>query len=651
MQAAKLNGFAARPRSDALMRDAVSGDQLPSAASLLAPSREAGHHVGPLSGPRPSFVGRVRERRAFRECLDAALEGRGSLVLLGGEAGIGKTALAREFAAEAQRRGLLVLTGHCYDLTATPPYGPWLDLAARYRAGDGLPSLPDALRMDGIERSTSRPALFAEIEGFLANLSTSRPTVLVLEDLHWSDPASIELFRHIARGLVALPLIVVVTYRVDELRRDQPFARHLPALVRETVCVRLDLQPLDSVELRQLVVDRCTLAPEDERRLVSYLERRAEGNPFYVAELFRMLEEQGLLCQTDGKWTLESLDGAPVPTLLRQVIDDRVSRLGEEVRHPLEVAAIIGQEVPLDLWATVASIGGEDVLTIVEQAIAAHLFEPSSDDSRIRFVHALTREALYEGIAPPRRRLWHQQVAEALADAGTASADAIASHFQLAGDPRAPDWLVRAGERAQRAYAWSTAVERLVAAAELLAHLPEQEALRASLLYRCGRLQRYPRPVQGIEYLAAAEALAVAIGDHTLAAGARYSQGLLHCYADDFRRGLIDMTAGIEALEALPVDQGRSEAAIWFADALPTRAPAEQQTGVAADAFMHAHGFHHRRGGLPWFLAVPGRLAEAQAIGEACVALAQEAPPPGILLLADTAHAHHGLGITHAALG
>lgn len=573
------------------------------------------------------------------------------MVLLGGEAGIGKTALARDFAAEARRRGLFVLAGHCYDLTATPPYGLWLDLAARYRASDGLPQLPDSLQAERLEHITNRPALYAEIQAFLAHVASSCPTVVVLEDLHWADTASVELLRHVARGLPTLPLLVVVTYRIDEPARDQPFARHLPALVRESDGVRLDLRPLNADDLRLLVANSCELGTADEDRLVAYLDRRAEGNPFYVTELLRMLEEQGVLYEHAHTWMLGEIDGAPVPPLLRQVIDERVARLGEAMRRPLEVAAVIGQEVPLDLWATLAAINEDDVLTIIEQAIEAHLFEAGSADTRVRFVHALTREALYEGIVPPRRRLWHRQVAEELATEGAASVDAVASHFKLAGDPRAPEWLIRAGERAQRAYAWSTAVERFAAAADLLRDVPGQEALRASLLYRCGRLQRYARPVQGIAYLTAAEALATAIGDHQLEADARYSRGLLRCYADDFRLGLVEMAAGIEVLEALPVDSARSEAAIWFADALPTHEPTVDQTSVAADSFLHARGIHHRRGGLPWFLAVPGRLVEAEEMGRAFVELAAQAPPPGVLLLADTAHAYHGLGIARAAMG
>ena len=154
------------------------------------------------------------------------------------------------------------------------------------------------------------------------------------------------------------------------------------------------------------------------------------------------------------------------------MIDGRVARLGEEMRQPLAMAAVIGQEVPLALWAEVAGLDDEALLTIVEQAVEAHLLDAERDGARVRFVHALTREALYEGVLPPRRRLWHRQVAEALMARRDPDPDAVAYHFQQAGDPRAWEWLVRAGERAQRAYAWLTAAERFAAAADLLGGCP-----------------------------------------------------------------------------------------------------------------------------------------------------------------------------------
>jgi NifB/MoaA-like Fe-S oxidoreductase len=119
-----------------------------------------------------------------------------------------------------------------------------------------------------------------------------------------------------------------------------------------------------------------------------------------------------------------------VPSFLRQVIEGRVERLGEEVRQPLAMAAVVGQDVPLALWGEVAGLDDEALLTIVERTVEAHLLEAERDGTRVRFVHALIREALYEGILPPRRRLWHQRAAEVLLASLDPDPDAVANHLQ-----------------------------------------------------------------------------------------------------------------------------------------------------------------------------------------------------------------------------
>ena len=182
-----------------------------------------------------------------------------------------------------------------------------------------------------------------------------------------------------------------------------------------------------------------------------------------------------------------------MPPHLRQVIDIRVGRLGEETREALTLAAVIGQEVPLDLWRVVAGLDEDVLLEVVERAVDAHVLDATRDGTRVRFVHALSREALYEGVLPPRRRIWHRQVADALIAMSAPDPDAVAYHLRQAGDPRAWEWLVRAGDRAQRAYAWLTAVERCAAAAELLVGVPGQERRRIQFSAAAAACAGFPR--------------------------------------------------------------------------------------------------------------------------------------------------------------
>ena len=604
------------------------------------------------SAAAPRLVGRAREQVFLREELAAAAGDQGRLVLIGGEAGIGKTTLARDLAREAAERGFQVLTGHCYDLTNTPPYGPWLNLLAGYRP-DGGPMPPAAFAGGRLQGTvTDQAALFAEVHDFFAAVAAERPTLVVLEDLHWADPASIELLRYLGARIGARPLLVCATYRVDELTRRHPFYQQLPALVREANALRLDLHRLDPRDLQELIAGQWSLTSENEGRLVRYLDQHAEGNPFFATELLRALEEGGLLRWRADRWVLGDIHRLVLPALLRQVIDGRVDRLGEGMRQPLAVAAVIGQEVPLDLWAQVSDVEERLLLDIVERAIESHVMEGDRQGARVRFVHALTREALYDGIVPPRRRVWHRRVAMTLATRVNADPDAVAYHFQEAGDPEAVDWLIRAGDRAQRAYAWLTASERFGAAAALLADVAGEERRRGWLLYRFARLQRFSRPADGVQALVESERLASIAGDGFLAGDARYSRGLLRCYTGDFGLGVPEEGAGLDMLDALPAGHRRASdmGEDWLADVLPARAtvgmPEEEDAGVGG-----ATGIYYRRGSYPYVLAPGGHLRQARELGEAYVAQVDIGVPVNGLVRSNTGHAYLGLGMTYGALG
>src|SRR4051794_1654150 len=175
--------------------------------------------------PRPALVGRDGELRTLRAGLTGALAGHGGLILIGGEAGLGKTALADTLAQEAREAGASVLIGHCYDRTETPPYGPWGEIVRHFRAtaADAATSL-----VPGFDAAPSQVALFAQVQDFLAAVTTNRPLLLLLEDLHWADAASLDLLRFVARALASLPLLLITTYRANELHRHHPLHALVP---------------------------------------------------------------------------------------------------------------------------------------------------------------------------------------------------------------------------------------------------------------------------------------------------------------------------------------------------------------------------------------------------------------------------------------
>jgi DNA-binding CsgD family transcriptional regulator len=554
----------------------------------------------PGSAP-PLLVGRERELGVLRQHLDAALAGHGGLVLISGDAGIGKTALAETLLREAAAQDACVLVGRCFDLAATPPYGPFIDLFLHLPPSLAIPPVPEAFAVPGtVGAVPSQMALFAQVEGFLRALAARRLVVMLVDDLQWGDAGSLDLLRFLARSLASMPALALVIYRSDELTRRHPLHALLPQLAREPGVTRIGLGGLDAEALRTLVAERYAPSAPDTERLVSYLRQRAEGNALFVGEMLRALEEAGTLRPSNDGWRLGNLTGATVPPLLRQVIEERVSRLGEEAQRLLAIAAVVGHEVPFPVWQAVADVDEETLVAALEAAIEAHLVTPT--DNGMRFAHALIREALYEGVVPPRRRAWHRAVGEALAALPQPDPDAVAAHFERAGDPRAVTWLIRAGERAQAAYARITAADRFEAAlalAEMQGTDTMDRSERGWLLLRLALLRRHTDSHKALGYFNSAAQVAAETADPLLAASVRSNQGLVRCYMAEVREGIALMAAAVAAFEALPpVD--------------PEQRRRVEAMGIATDVC-------HHRGLLALWLARVGDFRRARPLAEAVV--------------------------------
>lgn len=432
-----------------------------------------------LPGQESLIVGRESERGQLRLVLERTLSGQGSLVLVSGEAGIGKTAMVRMLATDAAQHQLLFLTGHCYELTTPAAYGPWNDLAGDYPESEDLPpatALLDEVMAANVE---SQAALFREIGDFLAALVARNPAVAVLEDLHWSDAASLELLRFVARSTNKLPLLLVATYRMDELTPGHPLFQLLPSLIRETGATRIALQRLDNAAVHSLVQAQYRLLPADEHRLVTYLADHTEGNPLYLQELLRTLTEEGILYGNDECWILGDLDRIVVPPLIHQVIEGRLARLGDDTRDLLTVAAVIGQDVPLNLWRGIS--GAPDTLfdQVIRRALGAQLLQETPEGDGYRFSHALIRETLYSGLILTTRREWHRRIGEALAESARPDPETVAHHFQQANDRREAKWQIQAGKRAQALHAPDSAIKHFTLALNVPEGLSIEEQIDA----------------------------------------------------------------------------------------------------------------------------------------------------------------------------
>lgn len=574
-----------------------------------------GAHQNDADGHR--LVGRAPELARLESLVEQALAGCGRLALISGAPGIGKTALVEAARAAAIRQGALTLSGGCYDLTVTPPYGPWRELLRRDTRGasraDELPVDAPSLEESGLPGGTRDQAGILERVGdFILMLAQRCPLVLTLEDLHWADAASLELLRHVARRAAGAPVLILTTYRESTGAPATPVEALAPLFLRESRAERIRLRPLDRAALDELIANRYQMDAAGQARLGDYLTRHSEGIPLFALELLRGLEEERVLEPQGDGWRMTAPPNDAVPPILQTMVGVRVSRLPEDIARGLRLAAVIGQQVELELWGSLLGLNEEQVIAAVERMEAEQLVDALPAGDTMRFQHALIQRAVYHSISPPRRRQFHRRVAEALEDTAGPDPDQVAWHFGQAGDPRQAAWLERAAERARRGYAWQAAAERLIAA-DALALDDEDPRVAGWRNYRIGRLQRHADPTDARGWLEAAERHGARAADPALVAFARFDQGHVRVLGGDYASGLAMMRSGDELLDTLELNDIDADVGAWIADALPERSPGPALADRQGDFGVT------RRGTLVQWLVEAGYLSEARRIGEAFV--------------------------------
>jgi DNA-binding NarL/FixJ family response regulator len=432
---------------------------------------------------RTPLVGRDAESARLRQAVERAREGSGSLILLCGEAGIGKSRLAEEAAADSSAQ---VLRGSATD-GATAPYGP---VAAALRSH--LRTAPTALADCGPLRAhlalllpelgepaaeSDRSTIFEAVRCAFAALAGDGPAVVILDDLQWSDDASLELLAALASPLREMPVLAIAAYRSDGLPRDHMLRWLRNELRRGDDLEELALGPLDRDQTATLLA---ALLPEPASpSLVRAVHDRTQGSPFFVEELAAALRVRGLLKAGRRGLELAEEGEVPVPDTVRDAVLIGVSALSEPAREAAEAAAVAGQSFDLPLVAGLATESG--LLELIEQG---QLEEEG--DGRAAFRHALAREALYGEVPWLRRRDLHRRLAEALEGGGGTSME-IAAHWAGAGDAsRTREALVRAVRESEDVHAYRDAAR---AGREALESWPpgEDEAQRVETLERCAR--------------------------------------------------------------------------------------------------------------------------------------------------------------------
>jgi AAA ATPase domain/Adenylate and Guanylate cyclase catalytic domain len=477
-----------------------------------------------LATSETSFVGRSVERGLLDTAFKAAASSGPRLVLVVGEAGIGKTTLVTAAAREAVEAGAIVLYGHCEE-GLVQPYQPIVEaldhlvehladaVLARYANDHGgellrlVPRLARRVPTLAAPRATDPEAerylLFGAVVALLGLTAASVPVVVVLDDLHWADRETLLLLRHIMRTPTPMPLLLIGTYRDDDLSTSHPLVETLSTLRREPGVERIALAGLSDVEVVALI--EAASGRESNQtgvELGQALRRETDGNPFFVGELLRHLLETGAIEQgSDEGWTpTVELHAMGLPDSIREVIGHRVTRLGDQAKRVLGIAAVIGRELDLEFLARAAEVPEDDVLDLLEHATAAKVMdEVSGVPGRFRFAHALVQHTLYADLGPTRRQRTHRRVAELLESTfGVGSDDHVvelAHHWAAATRPvdvgKAAEYAQRAGDQALAALAPNEAARWYAQALEFVPQETlDDDVERCTLLIRLGEAQR-----------------------------------------------------------------------------------------------------------------------------------------------------------------
>ena len=457
------------------------------------------------------LIGRVNEMRLLGERLEDARAGRGSVVIIEGEAGIGKSRLLTELVAEGARAGVRMLLGRCYESAQILPFGPWAEAlrsGGMLREDGPMGAIEPAWRAELARlfpelagpaprtRSTDARRLFESITRLLEAAAEATPLVLLLEDVHWADDMSLRLLAFLGRRIASRAVLVSLTAREEELAEVPALRRTLDELEDDKQLTRLHLPALARADTLTLM--HALVSPGRERhdldRLGAHVWAMSEGNPFVVVEA---------LLAAAGRETPESAS-LPVPERVRAAISRRLEHLGALARELTAVGAVIGQAFTFTLLRHAAGAGELEVAEAVEELVRRQVLQHVGD--HFDFVHERVREVVYGQLLPPRRALLHRAVAEAIemlhAESPATQSLAVGLHY-LRGEAwnKAVEYLGQAGSEAIARSAYREAAESLEQAIAALEHLPADAAqlarsidLRLDLarptLYQLGHVKR-----------------------------------------------------------------------------------------------------------------------------------------------------------------
>ena len=496
-----------RPQSAAEVREALE---------RVDPSERSASHTEANVLDRLArgvFVGRERELDGLRKAFDEAFAGHGSIVMLVGEPGIGKTRAAQELETYARMRGAQVLWGLSHEAAGAPAYWPWIQAGRMYAGtrditelaedmqGTGpelvriFPELPQLANVNQPEAVSDPEAaqfrLFAAYTNFVRAMSNRAPLLIALDDLHWTDKASLLLLQHLARELSRMRVLIVCTYRDTDLVRTHPLSEALATLNRESGFQRIVLRGLSREEVANYIRGAANVVPAPG--VLDKIFEETEGNPFFLSEVVNLMAQEGTL-------TKESISDIAIPDGVREALGRRLNRISEEANELLQIAAVVGSEFNYDTLTLLGDHDEEELLRLIEEALEARVIEEMDRPGRYRFTHAQMQETLLAELSTTRRVRLQGRVGEALekrfGDRADELAARLAPHFVEAAmltqrhAQKAVRYSKLSAEQSVAQNAWDVAARNyehcLTLVSEAEDNLGEDEA---ALLIELGRCQ------------------------------------------------------------------------------------------------------------------------------------------------------------------
>ena len=425
----------------------------------------------------PTIVGRANELATLHGILDEVRHGHSRVVLLSGEAGIGKSRLVAEAKSYATAQDFLLLQGQCFPTDHSSPYAPLLDLLRSHLAAssqdhlaaelgylasvlspllpDLFPPSPDLPPLSPLAPEQEKRRIFAALAQFFVNQARKQTVLLIIEDIHWSDETSLEFLHYLARHSTTQPLLLLLTYRSDEVR---PHLRQfLAQLDRERLAQELWLAHLtrDDVDaMLRAIFSLPRLAPLE---LPDSIYELTEGNPFFVEEVLKSLLAAGDIFYLNGRWDRKPLAEVRIPRSVQDAIEQRTDLLSESARLVLTLAAAVGRHFDFALLQALTQQDEPQLLLLIKELIAAQLLVEESAE-QFAFRHALTQQAVYTQLLARERKALHRTIAETFEHLYASKIEAyladLAAHFFEAGVwEKALEYGQRAGEQAQALYA------------------------------------------------------------------------------------------------------------------------------------------------------------------------------------------------------